>query len=66
MNHELQALQNFGDKFGMKIIEHINNDKRKKRTYFASINNISVSPVLGYNELNHFLLGWNKAASIIK
>ena len=59
MQTELESLQNFGDKLGMVIHEQFKEDKRKTiKTYFATLNNISISPMLDYEQLNHFLLGW--------
>ena len=66
-NIMLQALQNFGDQFNMKIVENWTQDKRKTvKKYFATINGTSVSPVLTYDQLNCFLIGWCNAQKQIK
>jgi hypothetical protein len=60
MTTELQALQNFGDILGLKIHEKYSEDKRKTiKKYFASLEGVSVSPVLDYEQLNCFMIGWN-------
>lgn len=57
---ELQALQNFADKFGLTVHENQRQDKRKTvKKYFVTKDKTSISPVLGYEQLNCFLLGWN-------
>ena len=59
---QLQSLQNFGDQFNMKIVEYWTRDKRKTvKKYFATIKGTSVSPVLNYDQLNCFLIGWSNA-----
>jgi hypothetical protein len=59
MNTELQSLQNAADTIGLTIHEKFTPDKRKKvKQYFAKRGNDTVSPVLNYDRLNHFLFGW--------
>ncbi len=58
-NWELEALQNFADKLGLKV--HINHVQDKRKTimkYFLADGTLSVSPVFNYNELNCFMIGW--------
>lgn len=56
---ELQALQNSADDLGLTVHQKYINDKRKTiGLYFANKGNETVSPVLDYDQLNHFLLGW--------
>lgn len=58
---ELQALQNSADDLGLTVHQKYINDKRKTiGLYFANKGNETVSPVLDYEQLNHFLLGWRK------
>ncbi len=69
--NELEALQNFGERLGLTIKKCHNEDKRKTiKQYFAMNSDmVIVSPPLDYEQLNHFLLGWNnclKAISISK
>jgi len=56
---EIQALQNAADKIGLTVHEKWQEDKRKTlKKYFAQKGQVTVSPVLDYENLNHFLLGW--------
>jgi hypothetical protein len=63
---ELQALQNAANCIGLTIHEKHPEDKRKTvKKYFAQRGIETVSPVLDYENLNHFLFGWimaNKAS----
>ena len=62
MNTELESLQNAANDLGLIIYEYIIQDKRvKTKMYFAQLGKETVSPVLNYENLNHFLLGWHKA-----
>ena len=59
---EIEALQNAGNVSGLIIHEWIHDDKRKTiKKYFAQKGGTTVSPTLDYEQLNHFLLGWNNA-----
>jgi hypothetical protein len=59
---ELEALQNAANLSGLTIHEKPFEDKRKTaKKYFAQRGTNTVSPVLDYENLNHFLLGWNNA-----
>ena len=59
---EIQALQNAATAIGLTIHEKYQDDKRKTvKKYFATKGGVSVSPVLDYENLNMFLLGWIKA-----
>lgn len=59
MNAELFCLQNAADSIGLTIHEKFQEDRRKTvKMYFATKNGASVSPVLDYENLNSFLLGW--------
>ena len=62
---KIQALQNAADHVGLIIHENFTQDKRKTtKRYFATLNGTCVSPVLEYENLNHFLLGWIKAKTL--
>lgn len=61
---ELQALQNAANKMNLTICEWHNEDNRKTiKKYFAKINGKTISPILDYETLNHFILGYSKAQS---
>jgi len=57
---EIEALQHFADKLGM-VVRKKNEDKRRttKKYYLVRTDGLIVSPVLDYENLNHFMLGWN-------
>ena len=58
---ELQALQNSADDLGLTVHQKYINDKRKTiGLYYANKGKETVSPVLDYDQLNHFLLGWHE------
>tara|TARA_R110000823_G_scaffold236519_1_gene362207 strand:+ start:69 stop:281 length:213 start_codon:yes stop_codon:yes gene_type:complete len=59
-NPELTALQNFANKFELKVKLFFMEDQRKKTKYILTKNDNFISPPLNYNELNHFLLGINE------
>ena len=58
---QLEALQNALNSFGLKNInlhEKQYSDKRKKVSkFFLQQGEETISPVLDYNEMNHFILG---------
>jgi hypothetical protein len=68
MNTELISLQTMADnlEIGMTIHEKWYQDKRKKvKMYFATIQGHgTISPVLDYSNLTHFLLGMHKAKKL--
>ena len=60
-----QYLQNAAN--NIEAFIHIKHEQDKRKTvakYFLTINGTTVSPVLTYNEMNHFLLGWIKCKSL--
>ena len=60
MTTEIEALQNFASTLGMKVHEKYFEDKRRtSKKYFLMMGSNSVSPVLDYENLNHFMLGWS-------
>ena len=60
-NTQLEALNNAVSYFGLKNVtlhKKQYNDKRKKVSkFFLQQGAETISPVLDYNEMNHFLLG---------
>ena len=59
---ELKALQNAANDLNLTIREFYQQDKRKTiNKFYACSGNVSISPVLDYDQLNHFLLGYRKA-----
>jgi len=63
---EIQALQNFADKFSLTVKEFSPNDKRKtvNRYFLTDKHGNGVSPILDYECLNVFLLGWNNSIKL--
>jgi len=62
MQTEIQSLQNAANDLELFVHEQYNTDKRKTvKKYFLTKNGTSVSPVLDYEQMNCFLLGWRKA-----
>ena len=62
MNPELESLQNAANIVGLTILERLVQDKRKTvKEYYAKKDKLSVSPMLKYDKMNHFLLGWINA-----
>jgi hypothetical protein len=68
-NSQLTALQNMANASELSIVIHekIYQDKRvKTKKYFAQIKGKgTISPVLDYSNLNHFLLGMLNAKKIL-
>lgn len=63
---ELEALQNAATGCGLTVYEKPAYDKRKTiKKYFANLGNETVSPVLDYEQLNHFILGWARCLQIM-
>jgi len=62
MQTEIQSLQNAAKDLNLTIYEKYFEDKRKAiKKYFVNRGQETVSPVLDYEQLNCFLLGWRKA-----
>ena len=61
---EIEALENAVNYLkldGLAVIEYHQEDKRKtNKKYFLSLNGTVHSPVLGYEQMNHFILGMIK------
>ena len=67
MTTEIEALQNFADTLGMKVHERYFDDKRRTaKKYFLMRDGHSVSPTLDYENLNHFMLGWNDCLKYVQ
>lgn len=66
---KLEALTNAvksTDLSGLKVYEKYSEDKRKTvKKYFLSINDTTISPVLNYDNMNHFILGFSRAKKIL-
>lgn len=64
----LEALQNAVNSQkvdGLNIQPYTENDKRKKEACFVlSLNGSCISPVLNYDNMNHFILGFGKSLKI--
>ena len=59
---EIQALQNVANDLELFVHEKFEQDKRKTtKKYFLTLNGTSVSPVLDYENMNAFLMGWLNA-----
>lgn len=59
---EINALQNAANEINLVIVEKYEQDKRKSvKKYFANLGAKTVSPILNYEQMNHFLLGWINA-----
>jgi hypothetical protein len=58
---EQEALQNFATNLGMEVRERHTKDARTKtkKYYLVQTDDLCVSPVLDYENLNHFMLGWH-------
>lgn len=69
MNNELTALQNAADSMNldrMEVKEKYFDDKRKTgKKYYLTHNSTSISPVLDYSAMNHFILGMIRAKELI-
>jgi isocitrate dehydrogenase len=64
---EIQALQNCADYVGGVINENFEQDKRKKiKKYYLTIHGITESPVLDYENMQHFLLGMIRILNVIR
>ncbi len=59
---ELEALQNAANDLDLMIYEKIPDGRRKvaAKKYFTTRKGLLSSPVLDYDQMNHFLLGWRK------
>ena len=60
-NKQLEALNNAVVSMnleGLEVLQYIQHDNRKKiGKFFLRLNGNLISPILNYNEMNHFILG---------
>lgn len=65
---EIEALQNFATKLGMEVSERYSNDARikTKKYYLVHTDGLIVSPDLDYENLNHFMIGWNNCLKYVQ
>lgn len=62
--HKLQALNNFANRLNLEAHHKPSHDGRMKiDKFFVQRGKETVSPVLEYEGINHFLLGWKEATS---
>lgn len=64
---QFEALRNAVKSQKMDDLEvrlHIHNDKRKSHDFILVLGNTSISPILNYDLMNHFILGFKKAKNI--
>jgi hypothetical protein len=64
IENQTEALQNFATTLGLTVHIRYFEDKRKQPKYFLCLNSISISPVLDYNGLNHFMLGYSRCKQL--
>lgn len=58
--NEFESLKTFGDNLGLVIeIKVVDDGAENVEMYYVSLNGDMVSPVLDYDQMNHFLLGWS-------
>ena len=66
---KLQALENAlnsNELDGLRVREKYFEDKRKtQKKYYVTFNETIISPVLEYDKMNHFILGFNRANEIL-
>jgi len=56
---EKEALQNFATSLGLTVNKFFTQDNRKKvNKWYLTKGKTSVSPVLNYDGLNNFMIGW--------
>mgnify|MGYP000054711826 CR=1 FL=1 len=57
-----QSLQNAANNLGLFVhIKHETDKRKKTPLFFLTQNGVSISPVLDYSNMNHFILGYSKA-----
>lgn len=65
IENQTEALQNFATTLGLTVhVKHYYEDKRKQPKYFLSKDKTSISPVLDYNGLNNFMLGYSRCKQL--
>ena len=64
IENQTEALQNFATTLGLTVHIRYFEDKRKRPKYFLCKCLVSISPVLNYNDLNHFMLGYSRCKQL--
>jgi hypothetical protein len=60
-----ESLQNFADVLGLTVhVKHYYDDKRKQPKFYLCKGSTSISPVLDYNGLNNFMLGYSRCKQL--
>lgn len=50
---------------GLEVLQYIQHDDRKKiGKFFLRLNGTSISPILNYDNMNHFILGMTKMKKV--
>ena len=63
---ELEALTNATHGTGLTVHEKYSPDKRRRtKLYYVTRNETCISPVIDYDQMNHFILGYRKALQLI-
>ena len=67
--NQLEALINHANSTeleGLKVHDNFSQDKRKTvKKFFLTLHGTTISPVLNYDNMNHFILGFSKAKKIL-
>jgi hypothetical protein len=62
---QLESLQNAVNySKSLEVSIYIENDQRKNPMFILSLKGVTISPVLNYDKMNHFLLGFNKCIKL--
>lgn len=62
---QTESLRNFADVLGLRFhIKHYYDDKRKQPKFYLCKGSTSISPVLDYNGLNNFMLGYSQCKQL--
>lgn len=67
--NKIEALQNAVNSMkvqGMELYIKQTQDKRKKiNRYFLTLNKTTISPVLDYTQMNHFIMGLSRGLKLV-
>ena len=61
---QTEALQNFATTLGLTVHIRYFDDKRKQPKFYLCKGSTSISPVLDYNGLNNFMLGYSRCKQL--
>ncbi len=51
---------------GLKVHEKYNEDKRRTvKKFYLTLHHTTLSPILNYDNMNHFILGFSKAKKVL-